>query len=407
MNTDRKTITFDPQVAWVDEYGDSNLDTSIASVSGCFILTAVVLDAGAVDAVRVQVEAVRKRHFQNGEMKSSGVGKNDKRREKVLADLATVPFRFYALVVDKAAIKSDGGLAYRHSFVKFLHWKVYGALYRAFPHLSIVADEYGTKEFMEGFAAYVRKRHIPTLFYQSAAFEHGNSKGEPLLQLADFLSGSLARLFDVKKKTSRPEGLVTLLGQRAISVESWPLDFFGRGDERAPGEGEQDYLIRSYALRTASEFAEKHEDAKDEWLRRQVVAAKHLLFQFTMLDDAAYVQTGKLEAVLAEAGLPVDERLLRANVIGPLRDAGVLVASSPSGGYKIPRGHDELYQYVRMSAGMIGPMLHRIRTAREAVLRVTKGSTDLLGSPDHDYIRSLLDRMPAPESAAQLAFNGE
>src|SRR5690625_5867465 len=56
--------------------------------------------------------------------------------------------------------------------------------------LRVIADEHGSREFMEGFREYVRRQHIPNLFYDADVWFE-NSQVQPLIQLADFLAGTV------------------------------------------------------------------------------------------------------------------------------------------------------------------------------------------------------------------------
>jgi len=89
------------QYAFVDEAGDTGLDLDKSGTSSHFVLTAVVVDEPRLTDVMSDVEAVSKKHFQAGEMKSSGVGGQDHRRIRILHDLCSADFHLLALVVHK------------------------------------------------------------------------------------------------------------------------------------------------------------------------------------------------------------------------------------------------------------------------------------------------------------------
>src|SRR5690625_6618072 len=73
-------------------------------------------------------------------------------------------------------------------------------------------------------------------------------------------------------------------------------------------------------------------------------------------------------------------------VTGPLRDAGVLIAST-SKGYKIPIKQEDLYDYVKFSSSMALPMLRRIENSRKIVLQKTRGKVDILEHEEFDEIK--------------------
>ena len=78
--------------AFVDEFGAFGLDFDKIGCSSHFIITAIIVDANDLQLVADGVEAVRKRYFQTGEIKSSKVGSNHKRRILILDELKKLPF---------------------------------------------------------------------------------------------------------------------------------------------------------------------------------------------------------------------------------------------------------------------------------------------------------------------------
>jgi hypothetical protein len=64
----------------------------------------------------------------------------------VLEDLKEIPFKFYAVVIDKREIKPDSGLAYKESFHKFLGGLLYRKLFGAFQNLHVTADAFGRED---------------------------------------------------------------------------------------------------------------------------------------------------------------------------------------------------------------------------------------------------------------------
>jgi hypothetical protein len=72
------------------------------------VIAAIVVPDADVANLRVGVEGVRLGHFQTGEMKSSSVAANSDRRMRVLADLAALEWRFYAIAIDKAHVGTTG-----------------------------------------------------------------------------------------------------------------------------------------------------------------------------------------------------------------------------------------------------------------------------------------------------------
>ena len=85
--------------AFTDESGAFGWDIENPNVSTHFIITAIIVKESDLESFTQQAEALRKKHFQTGEIKSSNIGNHHARRLRVLADLQG---SFRALISDKA-----------------------------------------------------------------------------------------------------------------------------------------------------------------------------------------------------------------------------------------------------------------------------------------------------------------
>lgn len=383
-------------LAFVDEYGDPNLDTTNAGVSTYFIVTAVLVDTPDLNAVQTSVDAVRRQHFQTGELKSSTVGADDDRRLRVLRDLQPIPWRFYSVAVDKRQVSKTSGLIYKRPFLKFLSAKLYRRLYDVFPVLEVAADEHGSRAFMDGFVAYVQRNFKPDLF-STAAFRFADSKAEVLIQLADFVSGSAARVLDPKKQGARAADILDALRPHAIGIEEWPprRRSFTFGPA-APASAEDDKLVAEQSLSSAIKFIEDNADATDPDVMMQVEAAKYLVFQYQHVDQRKYVSKQALiQAIGAAVNERVTENAFRQKVIAKLRDTGVLIASTSRGGYKIPASLSDLLEFVELAQTIVEPMLARVDAARQRIRLASNGRIDIASDSRFNDLRKLLDARSA------------
>jgi hypothetical protein len=142
----------------------------------------------------------------------------------VLTSVATIPFRFYALVVDKRRLDRAGGLQWKQSFYKHLCGRVYGKLMLAYPALHVRADRYGDEEFKESFGRYIQENHRPTLF-DRGTFDFVSAKDDVVIQLADILCGLLARCYDPDHRLANPEELLRLVQENVLLLDEWPPCF--------------------------------------------------------------------------------------------------------------------------------------------------------------------------------------
>jgi hypothetical protein len=347
-----------------------------------------------IEQQRALAESIRRKFFQTGEMKSSTVGADDDRRRKILAEISSLNIRTYTLAVDKRELHRDGGLAYKRSFFKYTHRRIYETIYRVYEDVRLTADEHGTEAFMRGFQSYLEHEIQPNLFAESS-FRFADSRDEVLLQVADFLSGSIARALDPKKLSPEAPSILGLVMKRAFAVDTWPPRSLPAPELFADEVGftAHDELIRRHCLRQVELFLEQNEAASevDERVRAQSELLRFLLFKIKFVDRRAFVSTGEIiDHLAANAGLRLTEHAIRSTVIAPLRDADV-VLSSGSGGYKIPVCWSDLASYIDHADSIVPPMLNRIRRARKALNMASNGELDILAAPRFDHLRALVE----------------
>ena len=375
--------------AFVDEYGDPSLDTAKAGVTDHFVVAAVMVQPNDLNPLAEAVDGVRSRHFQTGEMKSSGIGANWSRRDRILNDLIQLPFHCHILLVDKGEINKQSGLQYKRSFLKYIHGLLYSRLFSALPDLQVIADEHGSNPFMVGFAEYVRRRHIPTLFQAEAGIRFENSRAQPVIQLADILAGTIGHA--ARPGASRSvDAVLRQLADRVLTFADWPP----RSRRYVPptdGSSERDQIVRVHALNLASEFIRNTEGTEDQRERAQLEALRHLYFQSQFISEHRYVPTAELRQVLHESfGESMTVHYFRTNVIAPLRDAGVLLASSTKG-YKIPVSEADIMSFVQHGHSIIGPLMARLNRARDELATASGGRLDILAAEDLQYLRKTRD----------------
>jgi hypothetical protein len=387
--------------AFTDEYGDADLALERAGVTTFFIVTAVLVPDDRLAEQRARAQAIRTAFFDKGEMRSSSVGPDDARRKRILEELAALDITTYSLAVDKRELDREGGLAHRSSFFKYVNRRLYERIYKLFHQVRVVADEYGGEEFMKSFLPYVDQR-LPLTLFTRRDFAFAKSSDEIMLQVADMISGSLARVLEPRKASAETEAILALINQRSTGIEVWPPrilpELEARPTPQADLAGEaseadaRDEFIRTHCLRQAQLFLRQHPlraDPGDD-LRAQVEILQILLFQVQFADAQKYVPTGRLlDRLQAQTGLTLTRRRLRS-VIAGLRDAGVVIARS-SKGYKIPVAERDVAEFVAHANTIVPPMLERVRHARRDLATASQGKLDILASPRFELLRRLIE----------------
>ncbi len=379
--------------AFIDEYGDTSIHSEKSGVTTFFIITAVLVSVEDLTALRASAEDIRQKNFQTGEMKSSNVGKNDARRKKVLRELNGLNLRSFSLAVDKRELDKSSGLAWKQPFFKYLNRRLYERIYRVFENVSLVADEHGDEAFMKGFNKYIDARIPPNLF-DKRTFKFVNSKDETLLQVADFISGSLARCIDPEKKSTESKAFLEMLAERSVGIEIWPPQSTPDPKEFLDNsvEGKQDEIIRRHCVRQVNLFIERQSMNQDnDELLAQSEVLKLLLFHTLYKNDKAFIPTNKiLDYLDTQIGIKLSQYELRSKVISKLRDANVIIASG-SKGYKIPISKADIFEFVAHANTIILPMLSRLSRAKKELKLASLGELDILINEDFEQLRKLVE----------------
>ena len=372
--------------AFIDEFGDSGLETSKKGVSSHFIVTSVIIEESSILEIESQLEQIRERHFQQSEIKSKNVASNDRRRMKILKDFLTIDFKFLAVVIDKSDLYGEG-LKYKPSFHKFMHSIIDNELFRTFQNIKVRADKHGDEEFMDEFQRYVQRKHI-TLF-ERIDFEFLESSTSLLIQLADFICGTIARNFDETVFSQNGREFLRILESKLISLRYFPEKNKLLLNCEDLGSHEYNKEISELSLKRAIDFINKNQNSRNSEIIDQVNCIKFLLLHLQVIDPFKYVFTKEIIRNLKLARGQRRVHYLRSKVIAKLRDAGVLISSSNKG-YKLPVSEKDLYDFVNRSNLNVVPIIGRVKKCCEAVKLATMGNTDILANQEYSIFNSEL-----------------
>jgi len=379
-----KKLALQPsRVAFIDECGNFGFDfeNNISSLSGgsslYYIICAVIIKSEDMTSLEAEVEKIRINNFQTGEMKSSLIADNHKRRFKILYELSKLDFSLVILIADKQKFYRDHPLTnYKESFIKYLHQKLYDAMYTVYPKLKIIEDAYGTSEFQKSYRDYIRTHRPKPNFLNEYDFDYVNSINSPLVQIADIIAGSIMQHFLDK---NAPD-VLRLFRDKIREIVNFPNIYpsftAGIGASKA-----FDKNIYSLAEHRAVQFIDSNKDIDEEDIRMRVLFLKYLLWYVRNISADKYISSSEIIRVLSDlSNSKVRRDYLYRRIIAPLRDADVIIASCPHG-YKIPTCIEDIYSYVNQTIGVVGPMLSRIEKCRQLILAHTEGSLDILEDP--------------------------
>jgi hypothetical protein len=384
----------DRTYAFVDESGNTDLDTSKGGSSGFFIVCSILVAEKDLDAAYAQAEELRKRHFQSGEIKSSKLKlKDSDRRARILNELADLPFKLYFTVVDKSRIHKDGGLRIKTSFIKYVNGLLYERLFSAYPDLRMIVDEHGRQEFQESLKSYVVKRFVDDLFGDEDAFQTISSKDNVLVQVADFFAGSVAQIYEEKASEEAVLAYKKILRSLTLGMLEWPSKY----QSLLPPTNESgyaDYQVHLEALRQADRFSERVGEHPDEDERLQLSILRFLRFQSEFVTKD-YVLTTEIMAHLKDSGFgEVNGQRIRSSGVAKLRDADVIITSAAKG-YKIPQTRADINEFLERASGIVVPLLERVKKAREVYRLSSRGEYDIVTAANITELAKLLASLEA------------
>ncbi|WP_045519602.1 DUF3800 domain-containing protein [Neobacillus niacini] len=374
----------DIQYAFINEFGHYGFDFDQPETSTHFIIVSILVKGSDKGFLEQEVERIKRKHLQKREI-------DDSLRLEILHDLKDLPFKVYAYVIDKRKIREDSGVTYEKTFIKFFNRKIFDDLFRTFDTLDLVADDQGSKEFMQEFIAYVKRKCIPDLFNYST-FGFNDNESEILLELAELIAETIAKGYDVKHYSKQYPSFYKLLKNKIITINLWPHDYkhylYDYHYEKT--DSETDQIIIKQAVNLAYQYIEKHRNSEEEDDRVRIDLLKFLLFNLKENPDD-YVYTEEiLDNLNAIRINKIKQHYFRSNIVSKLRDHGLLIASSNKG-YKLPVCLNDLYDFVNLSSLTIHPMIQRVSKCRDQILLATNKEIDILEKAEYEYLKRMIE----------------
>lgn len=377
--------------AFTDEYGSFGWKLDSPDVSTHFIITSIIIEESKIDEVRKKAEEIRKHFFQSGEIKSRNVGKNHRRRKIILAKLLELDFAIFPVVIDKRKVSTYKGLRYKESFYKFMNNIVHKELKKAFCKLTVVADEIGSNDYMQSFKKYFEKNSEPLNLFEESNLMFEDSKSDPLVQIADFISGTLSYVYDDHKKDPTAPNYLKMLEPKLTYVRLYPKEYHTFQLNGSVVASDYDEEIAELCFKQAATFLEKNKDSDDPDIKSQCIVLDYLMFRIMNNSTRKYIPTKELiNQLIYTNNEKISTSTFRLKVICKLRDAGVIIASSQKG-YKIPTKEAELYDFIDHGVQVVLPMLERLKKCRNIVKLSTKGHLDLLQHDEYRDIKRFFD----------------
>lgn len=389
MEQMKSAETLPSRTAFIDECGSFGFDFLSVGNSKYYVVCAVCVPDSKIAELECSVEAIRRLYFgKTSEMKSSILGSDYKRRNKVISALLPLEFRVVVLVADKQAFMDGTALtSYKKTFIKYLHQRLYKILYHVYPKLKIVEDATGTSEFQAAFKKYVESNRPQENLLNDYDFSYVDSKESILVQLADIIAGTIAKFYSDEQSTNYLE----ILGKKIIQIDEFPskrTPYFGT---TSPKEIQYNEDIFNLSVKCANDFIAMNEETDNFEKRLQVAFLQYLLFQAYNVSASQFVSSKQLVSVLSEyAEQKIRPNYLYRRIVAQLREAGVILSSSAQG-YKIPTCMDDIVSYMNQTNLIVSPMLHRMEICRKLIFQQTDKRLDIFDDIPFIKYKKLFD----------------
>ena len=380
--------------AFLDECGAYSPSTSNLDQEHLFIVTAVIIKQSDIGVVEESLKKISMEDFSGQEIKSSNIKGNHQRRLRILNKVLSLPFKVLCLVVDKRELLADSGVKRNKKyFYEFLNQLIYTELRSSYPILSIVTDRVGGSQFAEEFTRYVKTHRRQITLFDQEDFNVVDSKEVRPVQLADLMAGTLSYIYEETKKERVEDGIdyYSMIVGKLQKVKFFPKSYDDSLFQHTDGDPNFNIEIAQIALRKAEQFIQDNSNKTDEIIRRQKFTLDYLLFRFKYNPHRRYISTRELLNAIESASLGhLSEHSFRRNVIGSLRDKGVIISSSKKG-YKLPSTEKEINDYYQNVSGVVLPMIHRVNLCNNTLRLASSESKDYLLDNEFRGLRAVVD----------------
>ena len=377
------------KIGFIDESGDKSIHFEKNGVTTYFIVSAVIVDENNADEIRNQFKRISKNYTQSPEVKSNSKAFKDfDKRLRFLREISELDFRIYSIIVDKRKIFEDSGLQFIDSFFKYVNGLLDHELYDYYPYLELISDQHGNDNFMDGFISYVEKNHNQTELFRGPKFRFSDSKKEPLIQLADFIAGSIAKCYEPDKIQPKSKEILDILDKKILHLREWPENPPKLFKEIKDGDDKYNQELVDFLFFKINEYVNLNQGNTDIEIKNQLICLNYLIYRFKK-DPYQYVYSDEIINRINIRGINLTKRVFRKEVIGNLRENKILITSSQSG-YKIPCCKGDIIRFYNNYSSKIIPMIKTIGKTDIIVKSATSGNISLLDDKEYDLLKELI-----------------
>jgi arsenate reductase-like glutaredoxin family protein len=370
----------DKILAFIDETGDPRFNDG---ASLYLEYSAVLIESNNETDIVLSLNSIKEK-LNLPEFKSSRI-RTEKRRIQILNEIKDIDFKFINLVIDKSQVYGDWK-NFPAVFYKYTQNILNSELHRLYTDRAVTIDKFGDENYQNSLKRYLNNNLQLTLFENTINI--GSAKDNVLIQLADFIAGTHRKLnnddFDNAKLISE------LLGGKELHILKWP-DNFQRFIIESIGN-EKDRQIAEIAISYAEKYISENKKSSNNSDRLMIL--EYLLFQVKFIDYKRYIYSNELIDWLSQNGIKYKEEEFRKEIIGNLRDDGVVIAGSRKG-LKIPITESELSDYLNYTSARYLTIIKRFKETYKTLNGMSLGKIDIFDSNEfkiHKEFFKILDK---------------
>lgn len=371
---------------FVDAAGNYGFDFEKEDVSKYFVVTAIIVNNDHLEKLQENIEQVRQQYFKT-EVMGAHLITNNRIRRSVVQSIADLDFNIYAIVVNKEKLYTNGGFGYKHSFFKYVHGLLYGYLFETLKDVEIRANRFSDQEFMMEFEKYINDRHMPNLF-NDAVFFFEDREDNIFIQLTNIICDVLYEKF--ANTSEEHDAILGALADNIIRIEEWPMSSFTFNKIEMNMDDNYDEVIAEQSLHLVRNFIAKNEKSEDQMIQDQMNFLKFLLSNLSIGRNEYIYSHEIIKNINVFSKENISGHYLRNNIVAPLRDQGLLIASTTNG-YKLPTSESDLLDFAKFSSSTILPMLSRLEKCRNRILTATGNELDIISDEYFIDLKRFLD----------------
>ena len=375
---------------FINERGSYNFDFNDENESKTFMVSCIVVNENQLEQLSTESSFIVKDFLKADNLIDEDLKWTMKK--VALKDLSHLDIEIFIFLVKKERLKEEYGIKDKESFLEFLNGILYTDIIAAYPHIKLISNELIEKEFLKEFDKYLIEKHSPDLLGEYDVVFVDEEKEYSFLDIGSFISDILFNKYEGKSDLAEYEQCYEIIREKVLPLASWPRtpeEYMENLQKYIREEFDEDIAYNS--IRIAFDFISNNGGTKNEAKYAQVLCLKYLLSILLNYGENRYVFSEEIRKNLSwVTGREFTPHYFQARIIAPLRDSGILIATSKKG-YKIPIRESEILSFIDQSSSLIKPMVERIKIWRDSVLKATNNKVDVLNNDEYKYLKEIIN----------------